>query len=372
MDKETSLQEFKRVCIHKSSSRSSLQDLPEELIQNILLRVSIKTLLQLKLLCKSWNSIISHPQFAKHHLLASTTHHQFLSSATAAADTKIHIFSINSFFQKPPTPLGFCTITAHNLILGSCNGIVCLCHVHQCHITLFNPSTGFASPPLPTHLSPGEVFSTFHGFGYDHVNDKYKVLLVTRVFSETVTKVYTFGENCRIRVVENAPLDPHPSGFLGKCVSGTLNWMAPKLGQNDSIDQWVILSFDLASETFSEVMLPDRNIDNNICKPMINVRKKGCWGVWVMKEYGVQDSWTMLMMVPRFVTDHWPCTRNELCACRGCPPLDPLCVSEDGVALFKTTSSKLLLYHSKHGTFNCFRFRGDIWSYHESLVSPSS
>ncbi|CAJ1967327.1 unnamed protein product [Sphenostylis stenocarpa] len=356
-----------------------LQNLPEELIENILFRVPIKYLLQLKLVCKSLNSLISHPKFAKHHLRSSAT---LRLVSSVHGQNNLQIFSINSLFQNLSGPLRSCTITGHNLILGSCNGILCLCDIVQCHITLFNPSTTLSSPAFPTDLSPGEVYRTFHGFGYDHVNEKYKVLLVRRILTETVTKVYTFGEKRSIRVVENSQLYPLPSGRLGKCVSGTLNWMTPKLGPNDSVNEWVILSFNLVTETFGEMMLPDGN-SNNICKPMINLvhnclcvcffdRKKACWCVWVMKEYGVEDSWTNLMMISGFVIDGLPCIRNELCSCIGCPALDPLYVSEDGMALFKTTSCRLLLYNPNDGTLNCVRVRGDIWSYHESLVSPSS
>ncbi|RHN63682.1 putative F-box domain-containing protein [Medicago truncatula] len=53
--------------------------LPEELIVEILLRLSVKSLLQYKCVCKTWKTLLSDPQFAKSHLLSSNVHPQLVS-----------------------------------------------------------------------------------------------------------------------------------------------------------------------------------------------------------------------------------------------------------------------------------------------------
>jgi hypothetical protein len=80
-----------------------------------------------------------------------------------------------------------------------------------------------------------------------------------------------------------------------------------------------------------------------------------------MKEYGVVDSWTKLTIIPRekFISDSF---------------MDMLFISENGVILMKTLSSKLVLYNINSGrldyplTSNDQEF--DLHIYHESLISP--
>jgi hypothetical protein len=56
-------------------SAPPLPTLPFDIIAEILCRLPVKLLLQLQCLCKSLNSLISDPKFAKKHLLLSTNYH---------------------------------------------------------------------------------------------------------------------------------------------------------------------------------------------------------------------------------------------------------------------------------------------------------
>jgi len=91
-------------------------------------------------------------------------------------------------------------------------------------------------------------------------------------------------------------------------VSATLNWIVNKYGLNSSSEK-VILSCDLEKETYREVLLPQHDSDN-VCKPMLHVSsncisvffehyQKTHSVVWMMKEYGVVESWTKLMTIPQ-------------------------------------------------------------------------
>ncbi|RHN69125.1 putative F-box domain-containing protein [Medicago truncatula] len=55
-----------------------LPTLPFDLVAEILCRLPVKLLLQLRCLCKSLNSLILDPKFAKKHLRMSTTHHNLM------------------------------------------------------------------------------------------------------------------------------------------------------------------------------------------------------------------------------------------------------------------------------------------------------
>ncbi|XP_022863099.1 uncharacterized protein LOC111383253 [Olea europaea var. sylvestris] len=55
----------------RRSSRASIMDLPELIILEILLHLSIKGIVMCKCVCKTWQRLISNPHFAKHHFAHS-------------------------------------------------------------------------------------------------------------------------------------------------------------------------------------------------------------------------------------------------------------------------------------------------------------
>ncbi|TKY68494.1 F-box/kelch-repeat protein [Spatholobus suberectus] len=342
----------------------SLPVLPEELILGILLRVPVRSLLRFRCVCKSWKTLISDPQFAKDHLRTSTADpnmtHQRLLSPIAFNPFKIVSFTAQSLFQNPSTPAkARCfRMRRWNQLLGSCDGLLCMFDVYKGGVRLWNPSTRLKSKRLSISGS-SNVLITYRGFGYDHVNDKYKLLVVLEDLgqSQTVTKICTFGANSWT-VLQNFPCQP--TGWPGRFVSGTLNWIA-KRGASD--DQWVILSLDLGTETYGEVLLPNGD-GHKICNPVLGVlhnclsvcffdSEKAHWAVWLMKEYGVQESWTKLTTIPHVVedieTELVMIPEDQRGICKWNHSLDPLCISEDGVVLVRANSSKLVLYNSNDG-----------------------
>ncbi|MED6165538.1 hypothetical protein PIB30_100488 [Stylosanthes scabra] len=160
------------------------------------------------------------------------------------------------------------------LIRGSCNGLLCLHHLQSHCLLLWNPCTQSASPWI---LIIESVSWTYYGFGYDHVHDKYKLVTTEE---QHLTLIYTYGANpCTV-----GPSFPYPavgfSGYIGKFVSGTgtLNWMT-KLSGGGNENMWVILSLDLANDSFGQVWLPSLcGSSDNACDPEL-------------QEYGVRESW---------------------------------------------------------------------------------
>ncbi|CAJ2629798.1 F-box/kelch-repeat protein At3g23880-like [Trifolium pratense] len=354
--------------------------LPEELIVEILLRLPVRSLLQFKCVCKSWKTLISNPQFTKTHLRISTVEptltHQRLVFSALQTPLKIVSYPLKPLFQNPSTPVkpvNFNGIMKHNYsIIGSCNGLLCLYCKSQTCFRLCNPSINFKSKKSPSHC----WMLIYYGFGYDQVNDKYKVLVVVQNkddLSETLTKIYTFGEDSW-KIIQNFP-HTTPTEGLGKFVSGTLNWIVDK--NNVRSNQGVILSFDLAKETCMEILLP-QNDGKDMCTP----RRKLCvlnnclcvcddiyksgefhWVVWLMKEYGVVESWTKLMIISREKFQSFVY-------------VIPLFISENGsVLVVDEWSFKLILYNlysSEFGypcllTSSSLGFNPHI--YCESLVS---
>ncbi|KAI8561468.1 hypothetical protein RHMOL_Rhmol04G0342100 [Rhododendron molle] len=86
--------------------------------------------------------------------------------------------------------------------------------------------------------------------------------------------------------------------------------------------------------------------------------------VWVMKEYGVKESWTKLFVVPNVAGGEFFFHCFEL-----------LCFTKGGEVIMKLDSEKLVIYDPKQNTYKRIGLpddskRFDVTLYVESLVSP--
>ncbi|GAU35092.1 hypothetical protein TSUD_70150 [Trifolium subterraneum] len=354
--------------------------LPDELILEILLRLPVRSLLGLKCVCKSWKTLISDPRFANNHLRISTadssmTNQQLLFNVLSEPN-KILSYPLNSLLENSSTPdefVGFSNMMKDNITCGSCNGLLCLYDSFQHCVRLCNPSIRWISKKSPEAFSDDWMI-IYYGFGYNKVNDNYKVLVVAENkcsdSPERLTKIYTFGEEDSWRTIKKFPCTSTvPSGEF---VSGTLNWMVDNGGV--SSNQSVILSFDLEKETYGAVLLPPNDADNvvsmhrlyvlNNCLCVFSETNKTHWVAWLMKQYGVVDSWTKLMIIPhdKFI----PSNPSYV---------DPLFVSKNGVVLLLDAwTNQLVLYNLNSGQLDYHSISTilglHVHIYHESLISP--
>ncbi|XP_057735813.1 F-box/kelch-repeat protein At3g23880-like [Arachis stenosperma] len=340
--------------------------LPSEVIEEILVRVPASTLVKLKIVCKSWNALISNPEFARDHLHWSradpSTRPRLIYSFSD--DRKIR-------FSNPSSPLnedGFFEMDVGLDILGSCNGLICLRwmtgYLRQ-SIRLWNPCTRSASDWLKIESQPGNMY----GFGYDRVHHNYKFLYGH--------KIHTFGLNSRTTIVQDPPsYDPKPA--IGTFVYGTLNWAAQA---RSNFLEWVILSFDLANENFCPLSLPDMDNSDERYVPAVGAlrdrlcvclkEKYGRWIFWVMEDYGVQESWT------KFITIFSKRDQETL----SCYSFKAMYMTEndDVLAVFfspyNNVSFNLVIIEANDGRKSQRNLymagHQDCYVYHESLVSPS-
>ncbi|CAK8573318.1 unnamed protein product [Lathyrus sativus] len=349
--------------------------LPDDLIFEILLILPVRSLLQFRCVCKSWKTLISNPLFTKNQLRLSmlnpTITHQQLVSSNITHNCKIVSCPVKPLFENPSEPVEPVSVRMNRKyhILGSCNGLLCLYDIHLGYVRLWNPATRLRSRKSPKFVGSDGVI-TCHGFGYDHVNDKYKVLVVVGDLNESVTKLYTFGETENSwTTIQDFPCIP--TRWLGKFVNGSLNWFAK---EGFGCNQWIILTFDLAKETYGKLLLPRQKDGDRICNPVLDVlsnclcicfdSNETHWVLWLMKEYGVEESWTKLMLIPHAKFWH-PKYR---------PCFKPLCILDNGVILMKTLYSILVLYDANTGMLDYPRTLGklglDLHVYHETLISP--
>jgi hypothetical protein len=131
-------------------------------------------------------------------------------------------------------------------------------------------------------------------------------------------------------------------------VSGTLNWI---IGNKDvGSNKAIILSLDLEKETYNEVLLPKHDVyfkvnlmlgvlGNYIC--VCFDYNKTNWDFWLMKKYGVVESWMMMIH----------CQQLQHCVQNTFDFVEPL-FFENGIILLRTFN-KFVLYNLNNGNLEC-------------------
>lgn len=302
-----------------------LPELPIDVISEILSRLPVKSLLRFRCVGKSWCSLISDPQFIKTHLNRS------LKSQTQVWGSfrydKKGVYPLCQHGPPHLNAMDYCCSNSRKIdfvregesdygsFLGSCRGLLCVDNYidGELNLHLWNPSTR-ESKRIPEFILPTTnsgrmrrdcVFGAF-GFGYDDSNDDYKVVFycnAKRDRLEAQVHVYSLRKNSwrRIRAYCCFSVDyAHPVYY----VNGVLHWMAwPSLDPGDP--RRSILSFNLAKETFLEILQPNYGdgswlwsigvLEESLCVLSDNSEYRA--DVWVMKEYGVELSWTKLLAI---------------------------------------------------------------------------
>ncbi|PWA40446.1 F-box associated interaction domain-containing protein [Artemisia annua] len=212
-------------------------------------------------------------------------------------------------------------------IIGSCNGLVCLVEQgkHDA-VFIYNPATRRLNCLPIESVSSSGLYS--YGFGFDKFPCGY-------------------------------PNDD------GKLLNGAIHWAA---GRNNSSGSWKIVSLDLAKETYGEVLQPkypegheysELGVAGEWLCVLGAYVEKCVVDIWVMKVYGVKDSWTKLASIP------YPHTWDDQI-------LAPFYISEDGKLMLQF-GRQLAIYDSKDSSssvtdnlIECL----EACTVVESLVSP--
>ncbi|XP_058189817.1 F-box/kelch-repeat protein At3g23880-like [Rhododendron vialii] len=202
----------------------------------------------------------------------------------------------------------------YHYIMGYVKGLFCLWE-HD-NIFLWNPSIR-KSIILP---KPGITKKTHDsladdlGFGYDLRSNDYKVVrIVTRCGSDRsqddespLVEVYSLKAGSW--KMNRGAGESFPLGFriaysqnFTSCLEGVLHWAAKAKG---NWNNRLVLSFDLCVEVFKTIKMPNGlesarfDITTSVfggflsllCEDNVDRANKSC-SIWIMKEYGVVDSW---------------------------------------------------------------------------------
>ena len=287
----------------------------------ILHRLPVKSLIQFRCVSKSWNSLITSSVFINSHLarslsLPSNSNNLIVRHCVDrpyVEHYKLIEDNSDSFdqIQSIEFPLTSRRID-HFVLIGSANGLFSL-HEHERFI-LWNPSIRkFITLPKPciTVKTHGKVTCRL-AFGFDPRTNDYKVVRIafpkrTDMSEEAkppLIEIYSLNEGSW-RIISA----PFPQGI------GFSDWSRPAASLNGAVHFAVyaeykpscqlVLSFDLGDEVFRLISLPNgafgwSNVHTLViggslsllCYDTHKNTVNKCCSIWVMKEYGVVDSWT--------------------------------------------------------------------------------
>ena len=340
----------------RSSSNNLL--LSEDLLEEILSRLPVKSLIRFRCVKKSWSADFQQPSFiAKHFynrcdqanpsiLVESNLFPGYgLSLHPYPDDGVVERFRILDFRNDMGIPE-----PRHINLIGCINGIICLGGCFNGGFdgfVLWNPAirkrkvVSYPSPPA-AHLLPSHHFRTFYAFGCAPSFNDFKVVrIVTYNKKSTSTQnaiftdyynffhVYSLKADSWTQVIDP---DIHHSNIrlITRCYAIYLNGFHHWLGFLDNgdineheqnCDCEIILSFDMSNDLFRIMRLPDEvfrklrfpeldnvsrmnkifSVFNNhlafiVYKDEVTMTEK-YFELWVMCEYGVEDSWSKQLVV---------------------------------------------------------------------------
>lgn len=208
-------------------------------------------------------------------------------------------------------------------VVGTCNGLVCIADdlaVEANKFIICNPLIRKSvTLPVPNfrienydHTGSPLKYNVSIGFGYDAETNDYKVVRLVTLLngaSPTVAEVYSLATGSwspRRRVNGVSEMEAcTPQAF----VNGILHWLAIYEAE-DGNSYYFILTFDVHTESFSKLMMPEIVPSRASAKLQVSVSSDGksialfsrnfvdtvfdrFLDIWIMQEYGVHESWTI-------------------------------------------------------------------------------
>ncbi|XP_004304857.1 PREDICTED: F-box protein CPR30-like [Fragaria vesca subsp. vesca] len=368
---------------------------PEEIIDKILLKLPVKDLIRCSAVCKLWNFLVKTPTFIQTHLNNQTTAGDvsglllLISSESNALhwDNPASLFGQYSKLLHPiDNNKNSCwTKNRGSKVVGTCNGLVCLAvsssYIDPCPpVILWNPSIrkfGF----LP---SPSRAVKCFlnesYSLCYDSRIGDYKVV---RIFMEpdpeVEVEVWSLARGTW-KSLSNVPPDFYPDTSRKVFVNGAFHWVnyPRRRTELEEMEDFTasVVALDMVDESFRNVEIPQAFWGNRP-RPLMISRYYGdgdqfwlalfdpqgdsCFDLWVMKEYGVAESWTKLFNVRLL----------------GSLEEKPYCIEPLGL----TKSGQVVVRYDRNGEFISYKFydpedkqfrdfgnQGDHYYYMDSFV----
>ncbi|KAJ4877559.1 putative F-box protein [Raphanus sativus] len=276
--------------------------IPFDLIKDILPRLPVKSLARFQCVSKQWSSLITN-SIMTWALAKPRLHVIFDRRILESSVISLSSYPLNTYKESVPAEQD-----GHALLHGILNykimyqyirGLIsCLTRSSQ---FLIHNTTTRQSVLLP-EINPKRPGCFMDGFfGYDPVENKYKVFCMIRTahtFEESY-QVFTLGDpKKQWRTIQSFGTFLSPTMTTRVCINGKIYFRA-SVGRYDNIpkpndSENLLLSFDLRSERFDYLELPDQS------RSLTLVNYKGKLGcirysdhsadVWV-KDHALKQEW---------------------------------------------------------------------------------
>ncbi|KAL6566801.1 hypothetical protein OROMI_015205 [Orobanche minor] len=354
--------------------------LPPELIYDILSLIPVRSIGRFRCVCKEWRTLLSDRQFLSRQFRLQTTKKTIFirNSSFISMD-----FRNNNINGCPPVPiyetLNFKPASSSNsnvksryMICGSCNGLLLLLHCYEggSELSIVNPITRESRqlPPLPGNTKNYPCSFVF-GFGYCSYADDYVVIIPVLPYSIRRPAAYMFKRN-KWETIENVPFYFHHRGAFVNGAIHSVGYDGPNR---------IIYAFDLAAVAFRVLELPEglkkskRNTIINLpmcvlggCLCLVNELMDQETDIceveiWVMKEYGVRDSWTKYFF---YAYHKYRFTLKTLFFWNG----------DGSIIGLGLEDMRLVLYSLKQNTPTSIQLieEQSMWTFTDSLFSPNA
>ncbi|KAI9194664.1 hypothetical protein LWI28_008048 [Acer negundo] len=292
-----------------------MENLPRDVAVDILSRLPVSSLVQIKCVCKSWRVLAEETRLPSiHHARATSRNPCLILNSACQIKNKLQFICSD---QNSSKVRSLDTAMSEYQVVGSCNGLLCISNSYYYDpIVICNPIIGdYIKLPKSTQFPMQEVAL---GFGCLPTSMQYKVVrFVFYIKSEVRShaEILTLGTDHTWRNIGAVPgrLELKPSQAL---VNGALHWVT-LFFQYTPGPRLRVISFDLAEEKFRWIELP--SFDCFSASNCHLVALEGCLSavhhlgdkgidIWVMKEYDVEESWikkyTIGMYVPASLVEN--------------------------------------------------------------------
>lgn len=377
-----------------------MESLPREIAGDILSRLPVTSLVNVKFVCRSWRKLLQDSSLLVFMLFLRTTkkdpclilhsvhpikHYVADFPSDDSTSNQLYVAEFSSDGDRIEVVKKIRVPTLPEFyVTASCNGLLCLCHsLHSTKLFIYNPFTMdvLALPDSAQYPNQQVVV----GFGFSSMENDYKVVKI--VYYSHRGSIRPSGGNLPQSSVEILSLRSLTWRILGEIpyqifgkrpsqvlVNGRLNWATWPIYRCSSAR--LIVSFDLSEEKFYEVPRPDcgslDKFNHNLvvlggCLSASVYRKDGYFEIWVMKEYNVKESWINLynidIMDQSFENSGLHLKRSYARV---------ICLLKNGEILLEMTITRALLsFDPKSKTFKHLAFHG-FPRWYETIVHVGS
>ncbi|XP_027151926.1 F-box protein At3g07870-like [Coffea eugenioides] len=380
---------------HHPGPGNCFENLPQEVALDIISRLYIKSVIQFRFVCRSWNKLSHDLDLVNLHLTRALENKDISLIFHCDYPVNNQLYFVEFADQNPDkdvlrkiqTP--FSTFMPEFQVVSSCNGLLCLSNsLFHDGPYVYNPFTGdYKVLPKSTEFQDQDVVL---GFGFHPNTNEYRVIRIVyywnlyelpprmsrrfryRNFPGSEVQIFCQGSE-KWRVIGDIPykLDQSSGGVF---VNGKLHWVS-LWGKNHCRRDRILVSFDLSNEIFSEVPLPENDVNLfrhryslsvlGGCLSIVHPSSTNYWvqDIWIMKEYGVKESWEKVFSIGAYdVTRYrspemrrtyriWKNVINQRY-------VRVLCLLSNGEILLQYRWGALVSYNPENGMFKDIKFPG--------------